>query len=187
MFERERTGQHVRGAGVDTRVVDMRVGVDKGVGRAHKQVGNAIAGHVHAAVQAGAQCCGITRGSEHPHALVGGQVDVRIGCRGVAEEQVHGSVVVVGGLFTDSCENLRLLLLSLHWTDCTHGVSSTGPDGPYLLQALRLKATGHTAAARAVLQHPVVLRNCTTLGGPNIARHVLLYHWAQHGQEQNEF
>jgi hypothetical protein len=102
MFERERTGQHVRGAGVDTRVVDMRVGVDKGVGRAHKQVGNAIAGHVHAAVQAGAQCCGITRGSEHPHALVGGQVDVRIGCRGVAEEQVHGSVVVVGGLFTDS-------------------------------------------------------------------------------------
>jgi hypothetical protein len=74
----------------------------------------------------------------------------------------------------------------LQFSNSTRYVSSTGPDGPYLLQALRLKATGHTAAARAVLQHPVVLRNCTTFGGPNIARHVLLYHWAQDGQEQNE-
>jgi hypothetical protein len=86
---------------------------------------------------------------------------------------------------------LTLAKICVYYTLCTELIAydvlnTTGPDGPYLLQALRLKATGQTAAARAVLQYPVVLRNCSTMGGPNIARHVLLYHWAQDGQEQNE-
>ena len=49
-----------------------------------------------------------------------------------------------------------------------------GEDGQLLQQAIRLYAAGHTEKATLALQHPIVLKNCTSFGGTNPIRNFLL-------------
>ena len=52
-----------------------------------------------------------------------------------------------------------------------------GPDGELLLEAIRQYASHDAMEALRILDHPVIVRNCSSVGGSNPMRMALIDKW----------